>query len=358
MALRGDARIKPGTAERVREAATCLGYDPVAHHAARRLRAGGLDRVPETHVVGLLAWRRWIETEYFRRLAQGVLNELADSGYGALVVSPPTADLQPIPPSGRSYLDILARGEIDGLIALSGWAGLQVMRHLRQRIGFGQRPSVTLMSTGGGYSCVRADDVAGMAEAVRALLDRGHRHLLRVGCNICPEEGAATGTPGRRQAIEITLRAVGLDPHCGYREYVVPTMSWLDPAMARLRLAATANDVHELAFVEHLGRHPEVTAILADNDAIAIHACAALERAGQRIPEDFSVVGFDDTDPLPGAAGGNRLSSVALPLEEVGVEGVRLLLELIRGEIAPAAERLLPARFVCRASVGPARDRG
>ena len=75
------------------------------------------------------------------------------------------------------------------------------------------------------------------------------------------------------------------------------------------------------------GGHRHVTAIFAFNDQMAIGAIGALQRAGRRVPEDVSVVGFDD---IPQAAAiFPALTTIAQPIAEMGTMGVRLLLDRI-----------------------------
>ncbi|MFF8955895.1 LacI family DNA-binding transcriptional regulator [Streptomyces sp. NPDC014894] len=76
------------------------------------------------------------------------------------------------------------------------------------------------------------------------------------------------------------------------------------------------------ATVELLAREPELTAVVAANDTVALGVCAALRERGLRIPEDVSVAGFDD---LPFAAdAGPALTTVRLPLAEAGARAGRL----------------------------------
>jgi LacI family repressor for deo operon, udp, cdd, tsx, nupC, and nupG len=100
------------------------------------------------------------------------------------------------------------------------------------------------------------------------------------------------------------------------------------------------------------------TALLTHNDTVAIGAMHGVRAAGKRVPEDVSVVGFDDTDicpylPVP-------LTSVALPKRELGQQAAALVLAAIGGEEegAPLEKVSLPARLVVRASTGPAPAHG
>jgi LacI family transcriptional regulator len=94
-----------------------------------------------------------------------------------------------------------------------------------------------------------------------------------------------------------------------------------------------------------------VTAIFAFNDQMATGAIGALQRAGCRVPEDISVVGFDDIPQS--AAIFPALTTIAQPIGEMGTIGVRLLLDRIARRDAPYQRVRLAPRLVVRESTGP-----
>jgi DNA-binding LacI/PurR family transcriptional regulator len=106
------------------------------------------------------------------------------------------------------------------------------------------------------------------------------------------------------------------------------------------------------AVVEMLLQKPRPTAIVAANDLMAIGALRELKKAGLRVPEDISVVGFDDilfaalTDP--------PLTTVALPREEIGRASVEALLDTIKDTGRMGREYKITPRLVARESTGPA----
>jgi LacI family transcriptional regulator len=104
-----------------------------------------------------------------------------------------------------------------------------------------------------------------------------------------------------------------------------------------------------VATVDLLTRNPELTAVFALNDVMAVGALAALrEELRLPVPKRVSVVGFDDIaltiDVQP------ALSTVHLPLEEIGQHGMRLLLD---DQSSGLRTVRIPARLVARASSGP-----
>jgi LacI family transcriptional regulator len=105
---------------------------------------------------------------------------------------------------------------------------------------------------------------------------------------------------------------------------------------------------------ELLARRTPFTALFAYNDISAIGAIWALREAGLRIPEDVSVVGFDD---IPGAAFSNpALTTVRQPLIRMGQIAAQTLVDQIEGQGNYQPEIAVEAEFVVRASTGPAPE--
>ncbi|WP_344792834.1 LacI family DNA-binding transcriptional regulator [Gryllotalpicola daejeonensis] len=123
-------------------------------------------------------------------------------------------------------------------------------------------------------------------------------------------------------------------------------------APGRWKEDRAAADTHEL-----LDKDPTITAIFACSDSMALGVYSALAERGLRVPEDVSVVGFDD---LPEAHWiSPPLTTVRQPSREMGESAVRMLLDLARAENPTdrARPRLeMAAELVVRASTGPARS--
>jgi DNA-binding LacI/PurR family transcriptional regulator len=97
-----------------------------------------------------------------------------------------------------------------------------------------------------------------------------------------------------------------------------------------------------------LARGAEFTALFPINDLMANGAINALQRHGRRVPDDVSIVGFDDI--LMAAAVFPPLTTVAQPIREMGRQSVRLLLNRIAQRDAPASRVTMPTTFVERES--------
>jgi len=123
------------------------------------------------------------------------------------------------------------------------------------------------------------------------------------------------------------------------------------PSDRFVRAGDFTRDGEERETDDLLGTAPDITAVFALNDVMAIGALRAVRRRGLRIPEDVSVARFDD---IPIAADvWPPLSTVRVPLVQLGVEAVNMALEPQR--VGFRFEKL-PTNVVMRDSTGPARD--
>jgi DNA-binding LacI/PurR family transcriptional regulator len=134
--------------------------------------------------------------------------------------------------------------------------------------------------------------------------------------------------------------------------------AWNDPHIAPHTLTepqqANLMSTSEQEFVDFLRAQRRVTAIFGINDACVLHAWRALHLSGYHIPEDYSLIGYDDTDPMLNADKENLLSSVQIPLQEIGKEAAHLCVRLVKNPALHRPSLTLPSTFIPRASIGPA----
>lgn len=211
---------------------------------------------------------------------------------------------------------------VEGVVMASSRRSDAALRTIASRL-----PTVILNRAVGGVMSIHADNQRGMRRVAEHLGELGHRSITYLAG---PESSWADGM--RWQA----LQAAALD-----LELTLRRLGPNDPTVAG----------GEAALDPLLERPP--TAIAAYNDLVAIGAMRALERAGVAVPEQVSVVGFDN---IFGSDFGNpALTTVASPLHAMGKGAVELLLERLKG--GSRRERdpvVLPIRLVVRASTGPA----
>jgi len=181
---------------------------------------------------------------------------------------------------------------------------------------------------------VEAAHAAGADQAMQHLLELGHRRIA-----------AITGPPGwvateeRRNAYRAALRAAGVA---------------FDPALEIDADFEVAPGAQAAAALLELPEPP--TAVFSFNDTIALGVLRTARQRSLCVPEDLSIVGFDDvtyaTVTTP------QLTTVRQPLAEMGRSAVRMLLRLIAGGGAETLHIQLPTRLVVRESTGPPRNSG
>jgi LacI family transcriptional regulator len=299
-------RIPAATAERIRQAAERLGYRGNA--LARAVRSG------RSGCVGMLGnVLQQVERfdPFWSRVVLGAERALHARGLDLLLLGGDGID-----GAIARAAAALAEHRVDGILlpALPGIA----WRHPGPvvLVGQGSLPGVI---------GVRLDPEPGLVEAVRHVRAAGSVRLLvitsvRDGRDPQPERArilAAQGLPFRQILVERPWSEG------------VP-----DPATA---IAATA-----AALVPVLGDVPDGTAIFASDDLLAL-ACLRLLRP--RVPHAVRIIGFDD---IYADLGDPALSSIAHELMAMGREAAGCLADLLAGK--PAADRLVPARFVPRSS--------
>ena len=312
---RADASIAEPTRRRVKEAARELGYHP--HGAARALAGGASD------TIGLVLRQSPEQVSADALLSEtlwGIGSEAHKGGYRVLV--------EPLSPDGGHYMDLVLSERVDGLIVSGPRTDDEELAGLVADdfpvIVQGSLPSLDAPS-------VDVDNRAGGRVAVEHLLDLGHR---RIGC-ITNAPLAYTAAAARLKGYEDALDAAGIAPA---RELVVEGGFDATSGLTAMR--------------ELLARAPDLTAVFVASDIVAFGALRALREAGRRVPEDVSVVGFDD---IPLACHFDPpLTTVHLPARELGVTAGRVLLERLAGRHG-AARVLLPTALVLRESTAPAR---
>jgi DNA-binding LacI/PurR family transcriptional regulator len=134
----------------------------------------------------------------------------------------------------------------------------------------------------------------------------------------------------------------------GYREALAAAGIKHD---ARLEVEADFDqDLAQQRVGQLLARHPEIDAVFAASDLMALGVLQALRAAGKSVPDDVAVVGFDDS--AVAVAAEPPLSSVRQPIEEMGREMTRLLIDSIAPKGRVARRLILATELVVRASSG------
>jgi DNA-binding LacI/PurR family transcriptional regulator len=300
LVLRGSDKVSPARRDAVLAAIRELGYRPsqaATVLASRRTRA--IEVVIDDY-----------RNLWFVDLLDGLREALTDHGYRLSVTDREGTSGGPVPAlaSGIDGL-VVARDPGEGL--LTGWAGPTVIAGWRT----GEVP---------GADRVANDDEAGSRLAVGHLLGLGHRRIGHLS-------GAGGAAGHRRAAFEAAVRSAGATG---------PVVTGGD----------TTEDDGYRAAAELLRREPDVTAIYAANDSMALGALAALKERGLSVPGDISLVGYDDS-PLAQSRFID-LTSVDDKSREVGRAAGHALLARLDNPDRPAENLLIEPALVVRGSTG------
>ena len=310
-----DDAISAATRERVMDAARQLGYHP---HAPARQLAGGTSQT-----IGLVLRQSPEQIAGDALLAETLRGMTAAARLGGFRVI-----VEALEPRGGRYADLLRSGRTDGLVVSGPRVDDPDLRDIvRDRFPVvlqGSLPDLDVTS-------VDVDNRAGAKGAVEHLIALGHR---RIGC-VTNAPLAYTAASERLDGYRDALRAANIEPR---PEWVVEA-------------AFDAGSGHR-AMAELLNRGP-VDAVFVASDVVAFGALGALREAGRRVPDDISVIGFDD---IPLAAFLEPpLTTVRLPAYELGHAVASALLDRIANPAAPR-RTLLPTELVVRSSTGPPRS--
>jgi len=323
-ALRGAKGVSAATIARVQAAVLELGYNPQANHAARRMVLSRYGREPVNHLVAVIFPQDLPTSPYFIQMFLGAVDELERHEFGVIThYNTPSHD--------QRFMPVFTQGMVDGMIILPSTASRDVppfIQRLRAETPFAARPIVSLISPIPECVAVLADDYGGGYAAATHLLDLGHRALLHFtfGHYIYQQ---------RLQGYQQACREHGLDPEACLRH-----TPWINESP----------QTPEADLLDTLRRMPDITGILAPNDYIALRIYQTITGLGRRIPDDYSLIGYDDALPSEGPCQDPPLTTVHLPLEELGRAAARVLLRRIEGEGEEDGQQCLPTYLVVRAT--------
>lgn len=312
--MNGTGPVADRTRSRVLAAIREVGFEP--NQAARSLKRGS------AAAIGLIVPD--LRNEFFALVAEGV-QDVAFSRDVLVVLCSSDANIE----RETSYARLLRRRRVDGVVYLSG-TGVSpgALFELAER---GPVVFVDELIAGLDVPFVGSDNRRGARAVAEHVLDRGHRRLAVIG------GPAALWTAEQRLAgYREALAGAGLDPDS------VPVVlgDYRQESGYRLSLALLTDGP---------GQRP--TALLCANDLMAIGALQYCREAGIRVPEELSVVGFDDIPVAPLLS--PPLTTVRQPAREMGRQATELLLSRLQAP-SPALERtLLPVELRVRESVAP-----
>lgn len=319
--------VSDAVRDRVQKAAEELGYRPNA--LARTMSTG------RSHTIGIVVGD--IENPFFAQATRGAADVAAAAGYD-LILSNSDEELG----TEANAIAVQLAKQVDGLLVAP--ASSLAPGNLQQVVD-ARRPLVLFDRAVPGLAVdtVVTSNRDGARRLTRLLLDAGHRRIAFVSTIAHPgdfQHGDALSSSSvadRVQGFTETLAAAG-----------VPRPEQF------VHLNARAIGVEVLA-ARLLEAEQPVTAVIASDSLVALSAFRAARRLGVSIPDELSLVAFDDADWTSLTTPG--ITVMAQPIHEIGAEAARALIRRITGDGAAPETRVLRQYLVERDSVAPPRAR-
>ncbi|MFI0818380.1 LacI family DNA-binding transcriptional regulator [Streptomyces sp. NPDC021098] len=314
--LNDHPRVRAETRERVRAAMRELGYRPTA--SARTLASG------RSRTLGVISF----DAARFGPAATlaGINQAAQEAGYLVSTIALTAADQAAV----TGAVDRLLGQGADGIIAIAPQRSVgQALVEAGDAGETGRGvPMVTLdKSFGAHIPVVAGDSASGARQATAHLLGLGHRTVHHIA-GPTGWIAAEARVDGWRAALE----AAGAEVH--------------EPLLGDW----SADSGYDLG--RRIARQPGLTALFVSNDQMAVGVLRALHEAGRRVPEDVSVVGYDD---IPEAAHLlPPLTTIRTDFTEIGRRCLTLMLDQLDRTPEPGVRVTIPTELVVRHSTGPA----
>jgi DNA-binding LacI/PurR family transcriptional regulator len=317
--VRGSQNVSEGTRRRVLQAIDDLGYTPnaIARQFVRR----------RTTTLGILIGD--LRNPYQAQLSHGVERAAFARGYTTMFCDVAVEDDLAI-----TGVEALLQHRVAGLVFIALNRCAPRLDEMLQQSG---APTVFLGVREPWGDSIGPDDRHGGELATRHLLDVGHRRIAFLRTPLVQR----AADRDRHRAYQATMRLAGLP--------ALPPYAWA-PGSPTVSIGR-----RRLALRDAFGGDGAPTAVFASCDVGAIALIDCCERAGLRIPEDLSVVGFDDI----AMSGLQRISltTVAQSLDVAAARAVTLVLERIESPTAGARHEIVDVELRLRGSTAPVATR-
>lgn len=309
--------VSKKTLKKVRKVIKEAGYRPNRMGSSLRTRRSG-------NIVAIIPdITKPVNAGIIRAIEQGAQSQ----GYSVLL-----GDTQGLEERERHYAELVGQGQADGILLFGARIPFDIdkTRPLLDQIppmvnGNERIDSDEIVQ-------VAVDNVSAAKAAVEHLLELGHRRIAAV---TGPEDIPSSNE--RLAGYKLALESAGIEPD---EQLVVKATYDVESGM---------DAAHKLLLLK---KRP--TAVFCFNDDMAIGVMKLLQKQGFSVPEDVSVMGFDDIHYAEFVT--PSLTTVRQPLEEIGKACINILIKQLKGLDVPVGRQFLPFTLVVRDSTGPVPD--
>lgn len=313
--LRNPDIVSEETRKKVMKAVQEGGYTPNRFGANLRTQKSG----------NIIVLMTDITNPVNSQIIRAIESEAQQAGYAVLL-----GDTQGLEERERHYADMTQSGQADGILLFS----FRLPFAIQDGIPLAQQLPPLVNSCEDialdGISKVMIDNIAGAKTAVKHLLDLGH---TRIAAIMGPLD-----TPSTLERLQ------------GYKQALLEAGLEIDESLMISGNYSTEVGISAMGKLLKLRQRP--SAVFCFSDDMAIGAMSILQANGFRIPQDMSVIGFDDIRYA--ALMTPALTTIRQPLEDIGKACMKLLLEQLSGNNKEPQFMQLPFSLVVRQSTGPA----
>lgn len=315
-ALMSPEKVSLTTRKRVEDAILETGYSPAT--LMRTLRRN------ESKTIVTIVPN--ICDPYFSEILRGIEDTAVENGYIVLV-----GDSNQQKKREQSFVNLIYTKQVEGMVLLGSDLPFNASRQEQKNLpplvmACEYDPELELPT-------VHIDNLTAAFEAVNYLTKLGHKRIAELSG---PEDSSLCQF--RHQGYQQALRRAGISMNNSYVHY------------GNFTFDAGAKAISQL-----LSLSSPPTAIFCHNDIMAIGATQKAKQMGFRIPQDISIMGFDDIefsqycDP--------PLTTISQPRYEIGRQSMLMLLDLLKGHDVRSGSRLLESSLVIRESTAPPKNR-
>jgi LacI family transcriptional regulator len=284
--------VNPKTRSKVMKIIADFNYEPNAMAKAISTR--------RNHTIGLIIpydSNYIFSNQYYVELMRGIFTEADKKGYYLLICYPHNHD----------YVEMFKQKRVEGYIVISPGSDHQYLLHSLVAVNAPFVSTSNVIGWDTQINVVDVDNYSGGRQMTEYLTKLGHREIAYIG----------------KKSITSSM-----DRLCGYKDVLEENGIPYRDSMVRIIEGGTIANAEEAA-ADLLKNNHNLTAIFAASDMLAIGAIKRLKAMGKQVPDDISVVGFDD---IPFAVHCDPpITTMRQPSAEKGTEAIKMLIDILEG---------------------------